>query len=376
MFLTSAITEDQMTLDISARFQLDLMHHLAARNRVPACTPLPISPYVAMSLLQKAVRRGQLPLALQAAATLHHSAPDRLWRRIGGVAFEDIGIADLPALKLVSAALTGKRFRVNLGGEWAVASAAVEIMVRARKSRASDDLFMTLEALPSLAADRMRMVKMPDAQLQRIVGHDPSLHRRALALLFLIGTNKPGGSLPARKGNTDRAFDLLTDMGVAPSTLEICRIGYRKICEPLPPLVALLSLANGLRSGVVDDALPPELMIGGVPGWALDMFTREGKQALTRLLVARTGVAEFASAILPPSNRVRFLGQVLFRVEGGQLIQRVGGDLCDRLHSQLMFDTLGVDPGLAVKALDLMRADIPVLNRIRATILKGQRHEA
>ena len=364
-----------MTEDLATRFRLDLMHQLAARDRVPACAPLRISPYIAMSLLQKAVRRGDTQLALQAAATLHHSAPERLWRRIGGIAFEDIGIADLPALKLVSAALTGKRYRANLGGEWAVASFAVETLCRAQKSRASDDLFMTLEALPSLAQDRLQLAKLPDAQLQLIVGHDHSLHRRALALLYLIGTDRPGGSLPARKGNTDQTFALLADLGVAPSTTEICRIGYRKTCEPLPPLVALLALENGLRSGIVDDPLPPEQMIRGVPGWALDMFTREGKQALTRLLMARTGVGEFASAVLPPANRVRFLGQVLFRVEGGQLIQRVGGDLCDRLRSQLMFETLGVDPGLAVQALDLMREDIPVLNRIRATILKGQRHE-
>jgi hypothetical protein len=52
----------------------------------------------------------------------------------------------------------------------------------------------------------------------------------------------------------------------------------------------------------------------------------------------------------------------------------VGGDLSDRLHSQLMFETLGVDPLAAVQALDVMRQDLPLLNRIRRTVIGGQRN--
>jgi replication-associated recombination protein RarA len=32
---------------------------------------------------------------LRAAATLHNGSPERLWRRLGCIAFEDIGVADL-----------------------------------------------------------------------------------------------------------------------------------------------------------------------------------------------------------------------------------------------------------------------------------------
>ena len=41
-----------------------------AEFQLPPCNPLPISPWVAMSLLQKAIRRGRKELALRAAATL------------------------------------------------------------------------------------------------------------------------------------------------------------------------------------------------------------------------------------------------------------------------------------------------------------------
>jgi hypothetical protein len=83
----------------------------------PICDPLQVSPWIAMSLLQKAIRRGRKDLALRATATLLHVSPERLWRRIGCVAFEDIGVADLDAVAMATAALAGKRFRASLGGE-------------------------------------------------------------------------------------------------------------------------------------------------------------------------------------------------------------------------------------------------------------------
>ena len=50
--------------------------------QTPPCSPLKVSPWIAMSLLQKAIRRGKERLALRAAATLLRDAPDRLWRRV------------------------------------------------------------------------------------------------------------------------------------------------------------------------------------------------------------------------------------------------------------------------------------------------------
>jgi replication-associated recombination protein RarA len=78
--------------------------------REPKPSPLKISPWHAMSLLQKAIRRGECELAQHAAATLLLIAPDRLWRRCGAAAFEEIGVADLQTVSLVTAALAGKRY--------------------------------------------------------------------------------------------------------------------------------------------------------------------------------------------------------------------------------------------------------------------------
>lgn len=65
-----------------------------SKSQPKPCNPLKISPWIAMSTLQKAIRRGHEQLALRAAATLLRDAPERLWRRCGCIAFEDIGVAD------------------------------------------------------------------------------------------------------------------------------------------------------------------------------------------------------------------------------------------------------------------------------------------
>jgi hypothetical protein len=93
--------------------------HLAGEifaYREPTPAPLKISPWLAMSLLQKAIRRGESELAQRAMATLLLIAPDRLWRRCGAAAFEEIGVADLQTVSLVTAALAGKRYRATIGG--------------------------------------------------------------------------------------------------------------------------------------------------------------------------------------------------------------------------------------------------------------------
>ena len=110
----------------------DRLRAIICKTETPNPTPLDISPWVAMALLQKAIRRGREGLALRAAATLLAAAPEKLWRRCGGIAFEDVGLADLETVSLVVAALGGKRFRAALGGEWPVASYIVTRMARDR----------------------------------------------------------------------------------------------------------------------------------------------------------------------------------------------------------------------------------------------------
>jgi hypothetical protein len=118
----------------------DLQRAVAGRGKPPTARPIGVSPWLAMSIMQKAVRREREDLALGAPATLLRDAPDKLWRRIGCIAYEDIGVASLEAVGLATAALAGKQARAAFGGEWAVAASVILELCRVPKCRAADDL--------------------------------------------------------------------------------------------------------------------------------------------------------------------------------------------------------------------------------------------
>ena len=136
--------------------------------QTPTYDPLAVSPWIAMSALQKAIRRGQDGLAQRAAATLLSTSPERLWRRCGCIALEDIGVADLDTVAVVTTALAGKRLRASLGGEWPVASCIVSRMVRAPKCRASDDLLLAAENHPDYENARLEFAVCSTDDLIRI----------------------------------------------------------------------------------------------------------------------------------------------------------------------------------------------------------------
>src|SRR5439155_12244997 len=133
--------------------------------------------------------RGHEQLAHRAAATLLLNSPERLWRRCGCIAFEDIGVADLEAVSLVTAALTGKRYRSQLGGEWAVASFIMSRMAHASKCRAADDLLLVAENHPACERARLDLTFKTTGDLIRMATGPGHLPVRALALWYAIGTD-------------------------------------------------------------------------------------------------------------------------------------------------------------------------------------------
>ena len=70
------------------------LHH----SPTVAVVPLKCDRWIASSLLQKAIRRGEVELALRAACTLLTFDKNAIWRRLIIVAFEDVGAGDIDAV--------------------------------------------------------------------------------------------------------------------------------------------------------------------------------------------------------------------------------------------------------------------------------------
>jgi hypothetical protein len=57
---------------------------------------------------------------------------------------------------------------------------------------------------------------------------------------------------------------------------------FRGTNEMLCPFVSLLACEQRHAARIERDELPPEVMIDGVPSWAFDVYSREGRAALAR----------------------------------------------------------------------------------------------
>jgi hypothetical protein len=331
-------------------------------------SPIACSPWVAMSIMQKAIRRSHEDLALRAAATLLKVPPERLWRRCGVIAFEDIGVADLATAGKVVAALGGKAFRAKLGGEWPVACTIVSAMARAPKCRAADDLLMIVERHPRLEEARRTYSTLPTRELLGIATGADHLPKRALALSYAIGTNRrPSDHLRPRAGEPQAVFDHLFEAGFPASAVEIAREGHLKVGEPLCNFLPILgSLLPTKPHEFTDDALPPQRMIGDAPSWAFGMFTREGRGAIQRFLARESATSRWTKTHVPGDKRVDFLGNIIFAVEGGLLKSRLAWSLAEVLRESAEHESQGPWCPDAREIIALMRADLPLLNEVRA----------
>jgi hypothetical protein len=141
----------------------------------------------------------------------------------------------------------------------------------------------------------------------------------------------------------------------------------------LCPLVALLSSEQRQATPVQSDELPPEEMIGDVPSWAVDLHSREGRAALARFLETDALAARWVRGSIGPARRVSFLGQIVFRVEGGLVVNRMRWPLGDELRRRADFECSYPDTSDDTEILDLMRDDIPLLNEARVAVMGAPR---
>jgi hypothetical protein len=151
--------------------------------------------------------------------------------------------------------------------------------------------------------------------------------------------------------------------------VEIAREGFRRVGEVLCPFVALLCQAtqNDVAS-VLDDDFPTETMIGAVPSWAFDMYSREGQLALRVFLQGRAETARWVRVHIPPRQRASFLGGVVFRVEGGLVRSRLCWPTATELRRQVDVECHGSHCPDATEILRLMRGDMALLNEVRGHV--------
>ncbi|WP_292270726.1 hypothetical protein, partial [Mesorhizobium sp.] len=297
---------------------------LASDHKVPFVEPLHTSPWVAMSALQKGIRRGDVNLATRAAATLLKTDPAKLWRRLAGIVIEDIGLGDIECVKMAMAATASKGFRQQFGGEWTVASLLVGRMCAVRKCRASDDLFLTITHHHELEALRGSLAREELQQHLTRIRERCALLGASLAALHASGT-RWDGQLAGKSSDHKALFAAMRSAGIDNEIVSLAEQAFGRTREALPVLLPLVSVTRPSGELLVQDDEFPAIAFGrnGMPTYCLDGFSWEGKAALTRFLRRDTASTRWLRKHVPVKRRVPVLHGAIFRVEGGLVRQRI-----------------------------------------------------
>jgi hypothetical protein len=230
---------------------------------------------------------------------------------------------------------------------------------------------MTAELHPAFTAARRELATMsPRELLALMVGAEP-LPVRALACWFAIGTDRrPSPRLSYRRGDTHAVFDALNEAGYPHRLVQTAREGFRRTREVLAPFTVLLWPSRQSAHPILaDDDMPPEIMIGDVPGWALDTYTREGRRALKLFLLSDCASARWINKNVPAGQRINLLGNIVFRVEGGLVRRRSRWPMADELRRMVDVGSHGPACADATELLALLRADFGYLQEARRHVL-------
>jgi len=233
---------------------------------------------------------------------------------------------------------------------------------------------MVCELHPALAEVRVELPLLTTRELTTIAVGKGTIEKRALALWYALGTDRRPSALVSRPGEPRLVFDYLCEAGWPHSIVEVAREGFRRGGDMLCPLVALLSSEPREPSQKQDDRFPPESMIGEVPGWAMDAHTREGRAAFARFLKTDAPSAKWVRTNIRPARRVPFFGHIVFRVESGLVVNRLRWPLADELRRQADVECSYPDSSDDTEILELTRADLPILDEVRAAVVGGLRH--
>ena len=223
---------------------------------------------------------------------------------------------------------------------------------------------------PIFAAMRHARAKLSNDELRQIVLRSANLHERASDCGWSDGSMSVSPSLGA-PGRACSGIRHAHELRVPPT--QWLRSPAKAPARRVRFSARLLrfSWPSVHRNRIVtDDEFPPETMIGDVPSWAFDIYSREGRAAYA---VSQTdwASARWIRAHVHSICQVALLGHVVFRIEGGVVRNRLRWELADELRRLVDFECAGLESPEAAELADFVRADIPVLDDVRAEVFAG-----
>jgi hypothetical protein len=336
-------------------------------------------PWLAASVLQKAIRRGQADAAVRAAFAYARTRGRGVWRRLLIVAFEDVSIGEpdvlLEAADQCVSALTCR--------SWKADRDRLELLVRrlavAPKDRAPDHLLTAAAFSPHL--DQMRGVPRAwsvSEYMAAVADASRPMVEKALATAFVLQLDDQGRMPPGALA-PQSLLPAFHDLGVPTDLVDATRSAAKLTGEAITLMTPLLWLASRSVNGgaLVTQAIPTSPLLGGVPACALDKHTAVGKAAILRFAAENRLVRDALSRAARTDRLAAVAGMAVFHAEGAAIAARRlwnGAIELEQLGIEADMFKAGADPAEADAVLAAVRDNLDHLHAIRAELVRLRPH--
>lgn len=330
--------------------------------------PLAIDHWIAASWLQKAIRRGDVDLADEAAKALYGFRGKNTFKRLLIIAFEDVGIGSTAAVSAaVSMSCDQAEYR-DVESEGFAAGELTRILATAQKDRSAELLISAINCHPSLAALRDSVGSMDAGQCLAIIAdHAATLHRRAAATVAAAGFEHSDRKVFA--ANLDNVLSAFSDLDVPSQLLRVVRRAAFRTREPMAILLPLLWLALPLgRHETINDPVPATKITHGLPLYAFDKHTRLGKIAIHQLVRENADVRRVLAAHVAKAQCGVAACMAAFYADGAPISGRLAwpnGTEIEKLGLEGDLFRVGVPLEAAAPLVAAVRDNLDHLNDIR-----------
>ena len=339
---------------------------------------VPLDPWTASSLLQKAIRRSEVDYAVHAARTLHRQRGTGIWRRCLLIACEDVGIGDLDLVRHATLMTLGRDMRCPFGEDADVLTDLVRRLAEAPKDRSPDYLICTAIQHPGYEQEREAVAQLSTDQ-QIAVAIDPGqpVITRAIAMWHASGVNG-GGPKIVGTGHLPLLLDAFDQRGFPDPLASIIETAARKTREPITimlPLLWKLVQESDEPTTVQHVGLLPAAACHGVPAWTWDKHTRLGKAAMRRFIREVPAVDAMLSRYVPDFRARAIMEMAGFCVDAVPIARRLQWSRSHELEA-IGFETdmmkIGCPREGVQPILDVVGAHLDRLNAIRCRLFAAQ----
>lgn len=308
------LTDKQIEASLVDQMMLDIENG-AAFPEIKTVMTEPNNKWRVVSGMQKAIRQSDVTNAVRLATALHNSTEaDTLWRRIGVTGIEDIGVANLP-LAALTFAVSGKKAWRQANGGVAIPQYIAASMAKTLKDRTACNLACWVNATANwgISAEDVSNIEGEDILTRAtwLKVHADGITNEKREQLYPPSKAKAEDYISAlptlaqyvyRRGKAAGAEGLYAAMAVIMDYLQAMPDDYFTVekREPLEPC-----------------------LIKGVPSYAYDKHTYEGKKAIAYFLKACEPIAKWDGWCVEGmtySLKMRAMGSAVFYAEGGEYL--------------------------------------------------------